>query len=404
MGLNTIRIKPIKIKYKYEPDFFFTVLLGLIWANSTLVKYLKAILIRIPYVADIREYVVSFIFLVAIVLSLSYIAKRIKPNLILIYFAVVTIYLLNYFLFPNNQAALEDNLVPFLFKSLPLVFIGVSIDLKRHYQVLYYLSIISIYCRFIHLLLDPVNMIYGDMQSSYQLLPHVCMVIAGTLEKADIKNTIASVLGVVTIFSYGSRGPILCICALVILYMMVYKKVHMHIWLYIFFVISIVCTTFFYEDILNLLSIFIQRIGMSTRVIDMILYGEIFNSTGRNAIQNTLFEALKLNWLGYGIAGDRAIAGTYAHNLLLELWVSYGIILGSIVFLFPITIAVKVLIQIRNTTVLEDNIVLVLIASSFVKLFLSGTYLNESFLFLLIGIVLMEHRKNSTRKYVLHKF
>jgi hypothetical protein len=103
-------------------------------------------------------------------------------------------------------------------------------------------------------------------------------------------------------------------------------------------------------------------------------------------------QAVSNNWFGYGIAGDRAIVGAYAHNILIELWVSFGVIVGTALFIVPVFFTVLLLIKKSRYNTAEDSFILVLISSCYVKLFLSGTYLTESFLFLLIGVLISEYR------------
>jgi hypothetical protein len=156
--------------------------------------------------------------------------------------------------------------------------------------------------------------------------------------------------------------------------------------------ISILCIIFFYDEIIRLFLMLIQKMGMSTRIIDMLISGDILESSGRNILQEQLMQAVSNNWFGYGIAGDRAIVGAYAHNILIELWVSFGVIVGTALFIVPVFFTVLLLIKKSRYNTAEDSFILVLISSCYVKLFLSGTYLTESFLFLLIGVLISEYR------------
>ena len=382
-------------------ECFFLLLLGLIWSQSVLVAYFKAILMRLPYITHAREYIIAFIFLMALILALPYMAKRVSPWLILTYIAVVVVYLLNFFFYPNNRTALEANMVPFLCRSLPLVFIGVSIDLQKHYKFLYYVSLVSAVCAIVRTLINPVNMEEGDMYSAYVLLPHVCMVMVAALERKKSWDIIVSLVGAFTIMAFGTRGPILCMISLLVLYMLMYHKIYKHIWFTGAVVVFAVLVVFLYEETLLQIRWLVEQIGMSTRVVDLMLSGEFAESTGRNRIFALLFEAISQNPLGYGIAGDRLLAGSYSHNVLIELWVSFGVFTGTLVFVVPIICTVKLMIQRKSNRIMEDNFILVLIVSSYIKLFLSGTYLTESLLYLLIGILISAYVKDKRESNIM---
>lgn len=380
-------------KIRFTPEFCYTILLGLIWTNSTLVTYFKAILLRIPGVSAYREQLITFIFLVFILFSIPYIIRNVKPLLIFLYVAICVIYMLNFVIFPQNKVVLQNFTVTFLLKSLPLIFIGVSLDIKKHYKLLYCLSVISVIVKFFQILRDPVYMSNGDMHSSYLLLPHVCMVLVTAIGKPGIFNISLSAIGVIIIFAFGSRGPVICLLILSLAYLLIVKKANKNSISYLVLVVSILGIVLFYEDILQFLLRIIDSMGMSTRVIELSLQGEAFDLNGRDRIQEVIIQAIKENWLGYGIAADRTIVGSYSHNIILEFLVSYGVLFGLILFIVPVFFLVKLLLKKAKNACLEDGFILVLVSSSFIKLFMSSSYLTESFLFLLIGVAIAEYKK-----------
>lgn len=387
------RVRPIRLKYRFTSEECFSFLLGLIWADDILLNYVRAVLLRIPYVYAYREHIMAILFLVALIPALPYMVKRIHPWVLVGFLSMASVYFLNMLLFPQNKEALDENLVPFLFKSLPLLFIGASMDLKKHHRMLYLISMLSVIIRFVHLLLDPTNNVDGDMHSSYLLLPHVCLVIAGTLSERNLLNLAASILGIFSIISFGSRGPILCILFLVAIYMILYSKINKHIWMFITVLVLLICFVFFYETIVQLILELIQRMGMSTRIISMLISGDIASSSGRDVIQGKLMEAVSDNWFGYGIAADRTLVDYYSHNILIELWVSYGVVLGTILFGWAMSILIKIMIprKAENTEVVTVSIAL--FSSTVIKLFLSSSYLQEPLLFLLLGLAIAENNK-----------
>ena len=127
-----------------------------------------------------------------------------------------------------------------------------------------------------------------------------------------------------------------------------------------------------------------QRLGLSIRIFDKLLSGEFAVSTGRDAIRETLLDAIARNpFLGYGLCSDRVLAGHYAHSLALELWVEFGVIFGTAIL---IALTVALWRGYRKADGEIKPLILLLTFSSFFKLFLSGSYLNERFLLLLLGL------------------
>ena len=383
-------------EFKFTSEVWFRILLGMVWTSNTLVDYFRAILVRIPFILDIKDYIVTVLYLVLTMLSLPYILKQSKFKLIMLYMGVLFLYFINYLLFPNNQKALGEYAIPFLINSVPLIFVGVSVNLQKSHKMLYYLSLVSVAIIFVHhVLIEPVNFVHGDMHSAYQLLPHVCLALLTSLFRRRYIEIAISALGVLTLLAYGSRGPILCLCVLIILYLVFYERLYRSMWKLSLIIAALLFVVYRYEVILKALTDLIESIGMSTRVLDMLTSGDVLISNGRDVILGKLWEAIAYNPLGYGIAGDRQFVKVYAHNLLVELWVSYGVVFGTLLFAIFAGFLVKYMIRkLRNVDV-SDAVVFALIASSVVKLFMSGTYLSESFLFLLLGILISEFKKTT---------
>ncbi len=395
-------MKPIKLKklnFRLTYEGCFMVLLGMVWTNMTLLSYFKAMLLRIPFTKDNVDFLVSCIFAVLAVLSVPYMKKRVSPALLLTYFGICIVYLLNFVLFPQNQEALEFYLVKFLLECLPLIFVGVSIDLKKHYKMLYVLSVLSVIVRSVHhIIIEPLNVLGGDMNSAYLLLPHICMVVFAMLNKRTFINVSVSILGTITIFAYGTRGPFLCMAVLVLAYMLVYNKFYKRPGVFVMVAGAAVGLAFWSKKIMVFLADLTEKLGTSTRILDMIMAGNAFWESGRDVIREKLLRAISENWFGYGIAGDKALVGTYSHNILIEFWVSYGVFIGTLLLGIALFFLLRLMFLKSKDSCVEDGLIYVLMSSTLVKLSISGTYLQEPFLFLLIGVVVAEYRKLSAEK------
>ena len=129
----------------------------------------------------------------------------------------------------------------------------------------------------------------------------------------------------------------------------------------------------------------IQHVGVSSRILDMVISGDIVDSSGRDIIGENIWNAIiKKPFTGYGLAGDRGLTQLeYSHNLFLEIWCHFGLIFGTILLII-LTIMITRGIRSKN----EDLKALVIIMFSFaiVKLFFSSSYMNSQEFFILIGL------------------
>ena len=138
-----------------------------------------------------------------------------------------------------------------------------------------------------------------------------------------------------------------------------------------------------------------MRLGLSIRIFSKYIEGDFFGSSGRDIISRTLLVAIKEKFVfGYGIGADRVLSGTgsYAHNIVLEFFVSFGVMFGSV---FMIALFIVVLFGLKKSSSNEKKgLILILLFSSLLKLFLSSSYLYEANLFFLIGVCIQTIRKN----------
>lgn len=99
--------------------------------------------------------------------------------------------------------------------------------------------------------------------------------------------------------------------------------------------------------IIGWLSRLVENLGMSTRIFDLFLEGEIVNSTGRDRLAEKVITAILQEpiW-GYGIMGDWVITGNiYVHNIFLEMWCQFGLILGTIILAVVIGLPLYVMFK-----------------------------------------------------------
>ena len=370
------------------------------WCQEILIDYLLQIYRRIPIIGDTTyQAIIPLIFFLLFIIALY---ARLKVKLIDIVFVIVAI-LPCIFSLVQHQEAATNELPTFFLKVFPMFFVGLFLNEDKRvwknyslFQILYILSIVNLIANSAYTFYYLSSRVLEgySMTWAYSILPSVLMLIYWGVREKHLLADILAVFGFLLILSYGSRGPIVCVLvftALLIAINMVNRKKYSIIVLF-FILIVIILNTNYVSLIVSYLRGIISRTGFSTRVFDMMLRNDILNDTGRSPIRAALLSAISERpLLGYGLYADRYlsssgiyIAGMYAHNLVLELWTQFGVIIGSLIMLVIGVLVIKAVIKAREDAH-QLCMLLIFICVGVVKLFMSGSYLQEPYFFLLIG-------------------
>lgn len=397
------------VKPKITDAGCFRFLVTIIWAQTILLDYFRAIVIRVPLVNNFTNALMVALYLIPLFFSLRWMQKHILIVDYVAYVLIALFYILDGILNENKSDVLAQYRHLFLIQSLPLLFIGLNLEIEEIKDRLYWLSIISIYAlAFYKFVLGGgtnLTQYYWSeaMSSSYYMLPHLLLVVLYTLNKPSILNVITSVFGTLLTFSFGTRAPLLIVFIFVILYMMMFRTwkhpVRSRLFLGGFAVLLIAS----FELIILIFQRVTQSWGMSVRLYSYLMRGGFFKVDSRKDIIDIVLAGIKTRPLtGYGFAGDRLFGIIYSHNIALELWSSFGWIVGSIVLAWIVITLICGIYAGKND--IQKGFVLLLICVSFIKLLISGTLLSEPFLYLLLGYCLKlirdrkkEHRNLSVR-------
>ncbi len=380
----------------YEAALFLLTLL--IWIDRILLTYIRAIIMRLPLIGSMADSLILITYIALIVLSLPKIVRSMRISDLFGSFAVLAVCILNVFFFPGNIAAMEEHLPVFLLYTFPLYYIGLSMDYERTCPWLYRLSVITIiaftlYKLFVNAPMDEVQSLYhGDMWGSYNLLPHVGVVAMHMAKKPNVVNAAVSVLGFFMLASLGSRGPLICAILALVVYMMLFKS-YRHPFLTRAMVVAAAAALLWNLDAIMLfLCELAEDVGLSVRIFEIYFEGAFTESAGRDVIRETLLNMIRERpMLGYGLYADYTAVGVYAHNIIVEFWLDFGVLVGTALFAAMIVVFLRAFKQ----SVSEGYVLLLLplLASGFVKLFMSGSYLEEMYLFLLLGFCVSLNRK-----------
>lgn len=391
-----------------KPFKALTFLIAELWSYS-LINYVRVIIMHMPVVNVLEPFVIPVFIITPLIICLPEFRKHIKGWDLVFYATLVIVYGADFIFRYKNYDQLISYLPLFFIGAIPYYYIGLSIDLKKTGHLLYQLSLICIIVSAFYYLLyfqqadNGAREIAsgGDMAASYGLMPHLLLVLFHAMKTPKILNIAVSSVGIFLIMSFGSRGPLVCTLLFIAIYLLFIKKYKYPSLSKTIIVIVLIISSVYLNQFVEFMQIFTQQIGMSSRVFDKAEQGAFLNyqdSSGRDEISEKLLAALfNNNGFGFGIGGDRVICGSYAHNLAVELWVSYGIYIGSVLLIVMIIIFGRGLILAPTE---DERIFLwILLFCGFFKLFLSGTYLDEPYLFLALGYAINLKRNNEDSSF-----
>ncbi len=388
-------------------EICYELFLIFLWCRSLLVNYARALWTMLPEVWGLADFMVNIVFYTLLFFSLNTFLRRMCVRDFLLFAFALLIYVAYYWIFPLNQRYYTMYAATFAEKALPMFLIGASILPKksqRLYRWMYWASIATViafsaYKLVIHPLASGAQS-DGDMWSAYLFLPHLCVVTGNALKRPNPFNISVTVLGAFVLVSLGTRGVVVCFLAFIILYLFLFQKTKHPIFIISLFFLIIVVLLF--SGLLEWLYKFAEEFGLSLRVLDKLQSGNFGESQGRVAIAERVLEYIVLYPLtGLGIYSDRRVAGgQYAHNIILELLINFGVILGTFLFIYIVVLIVKATFCVRRYETNEGTSIVLLayICSGFLKLFLSGSYLNEDTFFFLIGFCFAILREQKLEK------
>lgn len=379
----------------------------LIWIQSILLTYVRAVIMRIPLIGAYTDLIIVIVYIFLFILAFKEIKFSYKD--IIFYIAVAFVFLLEVLLYKDGAEYLERYLVDFVLKIMPLYFVGVSLgcseDRDMIIEHMYIASMATIivgilYQFFFATPMDAVTSQYvGDMDFAYKLLPHCCLVAYHAVKKSNLINVALAVIAGIFLLLLGTRGAafiyLVCI-ALCYIFSGSTRKAIIKVCA-IFGSLIVFLASPLYLVLVKYLYNLAESVGLSVRIFDKMLNGAFLLSSGRNVIRDKLFVVISEKpILGNGICSDRVFVGGYAHNIAIELWVEFGVIIGTIILGACVIILLNG--YITSDSDISRGLIISLVCACFMKLFLSGTYLDERLLLFLIGMCIASIRKKKMYK------
>jgi O-antigen ligase len=240
----------------------------------------------------------------------------------------------------------------------------------------------------------------GILHTSYNLIiPCITAVYCIAIEKKFI-YLIPFTLFLTTIILFGLRGPFACIMAVILIYLVIQiKKVsakYKFIVVYLVIVFCIVLPVVYDGTVSRLYSV-----NPNSRTITLLDRDSFFDLTGRDEFYRSAVQIITDSPLAFrGILSDRYLIGKvdmgkdnwlscYAHNLVLELCVQFGLVAAVLIIIFLIAMLFKTLKDIVRS---EDNYKTLFVSTAvvyvFVQLMFSGSYVTEYSFYIGLGVLM----------------
>ncbi len=375
-------------------------LFTLCWIQYTVIFWMTVIMNRVSFM----NYVTPYIFPVMLIITLCIWLNNADFTLDLTNFAVITAALALWFLsramHPELQIYFDDNAQTCL-EAFLMIYVGKSvfrggID-EDYFSLLTTLSLIGVLFTALYFGYGAISgrgMEDEYMTIAYRTLPSTLCLAAAFLRKINFRNTASFVFAVLLQFFMGTRGAILAVIVFVVLYLFLFAK-RKTFW------IALVCALLYIvldevfgisirllEGLANIGS----SLNLSTRIFDSILDATIADDNGRDVIYETAFGRVQDNiWLGEGLFADRSylsgkLAGSYAHNLFIEMWSNFGLIPTVLILAALLISTIRKLICRAFSS--EARILLCIGASAaLTQLMVSSSYLINPTFWLFVGML-----------------
>lgn len=224
-----------------------------------------------------------------------------------------------------------------------------------------------------------IENVYSMSLSYSMLFPTIMYIFYG---KKNSMWYILLLLTFVTIMLYGARGALITL--ILGLLSMIYKNAKINIknlLLSLAFISITLIIILNYNFIIDNMILLLDTIGLYSRTLVTLRNNNFLESSGREVLFNYYIKLIFENPIfGYGLLGGW-IDGTSPHNLLIEVLLAFGVLIGSLLNLLFIFIILNPLLKKRI-----DPLLTVYSLLNFTMLFVMGEFLMKYNLFILILI------------------
>lgn len=379
----------------------------LAFCEKNIVRYALLVLTMITGDAAISEFLLGFAYVTLIIACIRK-GSRIHATEFLFLISVIIAILVTCVVYPNNTQFIfdENNFWNSIFPCLRFFLVGLFIiPDKELSNLLGFVSCFSLLIEgiFLFAYLKPAGLVESDdMSRSYQILLNVLFILNTAFNKKKLSWICISIAGLLYMFSLGTRGPIMILLVFMFLKFIQQssskKATKVIVGFFLGGLLLLLANSNIFFVFLEFLRSLLDQLGMSTRIVDLAIEGQVIEHTsGRDEIYELAMKKIHEQPLfGYGVYGEWPWNGWNIHNMYLELLLHFGVVLGSIIIAWMLFFTFKT--YFRTTNIIAQEFILMWATIVFIKGIFGGSYL-QLHVFLLIGFLFSESKRLKKYKY-----
>ena len=282
-------------------------------------------------------------------------------------------------------------LVCFYYFPLSVLIVYNISDWSRFLIILRPIAIVSILLGVYIAFIQGVNLFVRDslfsyMEFSYAMAPMIIALYVNARKYNRMIDYIFSFIGLVTILIYGARAALGFMIIYIALYELFIRKIKLSTRIIIIGIAILLYINL--ENIASMLSSY--EMFANSRTLVRFLNNEFMEADGREYIYMSCHQRISTMGLDIsGLFGDRPFcSGIYPHNIIYEILMSYGIIIGSMMLLMML------ILMVYNLLKKDSTITLFFILTLFARFLISGSYIIEGKFWLCLFALLSIAKSN----------
>ena len=193
-----------------------------------------------------------------------------------------------------------------------------------------------------------------NMNFGYTLLLYVCFFLFSAFERGSLIDFLLAGGGCFMILCGGSRGPLLDIAVFLCFYFWLrFRRSRHKPALLSGGLLLTGAAVALHKKAADLLLSLLETYHLHSRTLKMILSGTVMENNGRDVFWTAALKMIRDNPLGYGAMGARhVLCGIHIvghpHNVLIELVIEYGVVLGPLLILLMLIASLRILLRKRD--------------------------------------------------------
>lgn len=232
-----------------------------------------------------------------------------------------------------------------------------------------------------------------DMSVGYRFLFAAIVFTIFFLEAKKLKKLLyllLTVLSIVFMLIFGSRTAVVSYLLFIILRMLFYndgKSLNRRIaWrVAIILLLGIGYLALTNKSVLLALAEILSKAGFNSRMLNTLVAGSVSLDNGRNRLWTSAIELIKEHpILGCGVYADRYFGGIYCHQIILEILLDFGVIIGTVIIVLLIKGIIEMLFKCEDKN--WKLLFIVFLSMSIIRLNVSSSFWCDTNFWICIAI------------------